>query len=598
MIEIPIMRLSVSKGVLLGRVILCGLAIAASSTASARAATAGTVVEYSTGLSSASEPTQIAPGPEGNLWFTDESKPGAIGLITPSGAITEFSSGLQTGSQPDGITTGPEGDLWFTDRGHSSAVGRLAPDGDAITEFSAGLSAESFLWSNITPGPNGDFWFVDWQRAIGYVTPSGQITEWPDNRYPVAIAQGPEGDLWVALSPPSFTGAIERVTPTGETTFFSTGLNEGAQPVSIALGPDGNLWFLDDGPTRAVGRITPSGQITEFSAGLSANSWPRDIVAGPDGNMWFADGSTRAIGRITMGGEITEFSAGLNPNAPVSGIAPGANGNIWFVGGGSGYPPIIGQIATGASAALVSPPTLTGDSEPGEPQTCQPAQWSSWAGEQPSTALWSFDGYEWLLNGTPIAQGQSFTPTTAEGGNQIACQETVTYPSPLFVSSVATSTTTAVRMPAPIRAPAPILADLRESANIWREGSKLAQISSTDQHPKPGTPTGTVISFSLNEHATLTLSFSKLLSGRRTNHGCLPLDHSDRNHKICARRQPAGKLVLAGRRGVDKIAFQGRLSPTRKLHPGSYILAIIATNKEGRPSAPHQLRFTTLPPTN
>lgn len=583
------MRLYMSRQALLGRVLLCGLAIAASSTASAFAAAPGTITEYSASLPGGSAPARIAPGPEGDLWFTDQSNPAAIGLITTSGAISEFSTGLRNGSPPDGITTGPEGDLWFTDRGHSSAIGRLTPDGDVITEFSAGLSAESFLWSNITPGPNGDFWFVDWQSAIGYVTPSGQITEWRDNRYPEAIAQGPEGDLWVTLDPGFATGAIERITPTGEATFFSAGLNKGAEPTAIALGPDGNLWFVNFGSPAAIGRITPSGQITEFSAGLSANSLLYEIVPGPDGDMWFIDNGTKAIGRITMNGEITEFPAGLSSGAGVSGIAPGANGNIWFVGGGVTYPPRIGEIATGAPAALISPPTLTSASEPGEAQTCQPAQWSSWTGEQPSSTLWTFDGYKWLLNGTPIAQGQSFTPTTAEEGDQIACQETVTYPSPFLVSAVATSTANA------IKTPAPVLTGLRESATHWLEGTKVAQISSTSRHPKTGTPTGTAISFSLSEQATLTLSFSKVLAGRRTNHGCAPPDHSDRKQILCERKQPAGKLILAGRGGRDTITFQGRLSSTRKLHSGTFILEIIATNDEGRPSAPHQLRFTILP---
>lgn len=232
---------------LLAGALLCGLASAVGSTTNAFAAAPGAVTEYSASLPGGSEPAQITPGPEGNLWFTDESTPAAIGLITPSGSISEFSTGLSAGSQPDGITTGPEGDLWFTDRGHSSAIGRLAPDGDAITEFSAGLSAQSFLWSNIIPGPNGDFWFVDWQTAIGYVTPSGQITEWSDNRYPGAIAQGLEGDLWVTLDPGFATGAIERVTPKGEATFFSAGLDKGAEPTAIAPGPDGNLWFVNFG---------------------------------------------------------------------------------------------------------------------------------------------------------------------------------------------------------------------------------------------------------------------------------------------------------------------------------------------------------------
>ena len=91
--------------------------------------------------------------------------------------------------------------------------------------------------------------------------------------------------------------AIGRITPSGQITEFTSGLNAGSVPVGIAPGADGNLWFTDRGTTRAIGRITPDGQITEFTSGLNSGSYPTVIAPGADGNLWFTDpGTTRRSG--------------------------------------------------------------------------------------------------------------------------------------------------------------------------------------------------------------------------------------------------------------------------------------------------------------
>jgi hypothetical protein len=59
----------------------------------------------------------IAPGWDGNLWFT-ESNTDKIGQVSPTGTITEFP--LTPGTAPFGIAAGPQGTLWFTGVGNNS----------------------------------------------------------------------------------------------------------------------------------------------------------------------------------------------------------------------------------------------------------------------------------------------------------------------------------------------------------------------------------------------------------------------------------------------------------------------------------------------
>jgi virginiamycin B lyase len=68
-----------------------------------------------------SSPVGIAAGPDGAMWFTNESN-NAIGRITTGGAVTNFTDPGISG--PDSITAGPDGAMWFTDPG-GDAVGRI-----------------------------------------------------------------------------------------------------------------------------------------------------------------------------------------------------------------------------------------------------------------------------------------------------------------------------------------------------------------------------------------------------------------------------------------------------------------------------------------
>lgn len=148
-----------------------------------------------------SDPSRIVPGPDGNLWFTEQGSigangccqptfpsPGKIGKITTSGTITEF----QLPGQPDpaafvdnpaGIAAGPDGNLWFTEYSY------LTRD------------------THVQHGGN----------KIGRITTSGAITEYPiPTQYARAdgIANGPAGDggLYFTESPNNFAyGAIGRV---------------------------------------------------------------------------------------------------------------------------------------------------------------------------------------------------------------------------------------------------------------------------------------------------------------------------------------------------------------------------------------------------
>src|SRR6266571_1365269 len=85
-----------------------------------------------------SKPIEITSGPDGNLWFTEESG-NNIGRITTTGAITEYAVPTPN-SDPEFITAGPDGNLWFTeDNINVNNIGRITTTG-AMIEY-PGLTA-------------------------------------------------------------------------------------------------------------------------------------------------------------------------------------------------------------------------------------------------------------------------------------------------------------------------------------------------------------------------------------------------------------------------------------------------------------------------
>jgi virginiamycin B lyase len=87
-------------------------------------------VEYDLPVASSS-PIGITAGPDGNLWFT-ENTGARVGRITLNGEITEF-AGLS--GAPYGIASGADGNLWFTEA-PGYQIGRITPSG-TVTEFLA-----------------------------------------------------------------------------------------------------------------------------------------------------------------------------------------------------------------------------------------------------------------------------------------------------------------------------------------------------------------------------------------------------------------------------------------------------------------------------
>ena len=118
--------------------------------------TAGAITEFPV-LTAGSNPSGIAAGPDGALWFTETNAYGAIGRITTTGSVTEFALASSYFTLPYQIVGGDDGNLWFTEM-YGNKIGRISTTGTAA-EFP--LATASAQPHGITKGPDGALWFVE-----------------------------------------------------------------------------------------------------------------------------------------------------------------------------------------------------------------------------------------------------------------------------------------------------------------------------------------------------------------------------------------------------------------------------------------------------
>jgi hypothetical protein len=139
----------------------------------------------------------------------------------------------------------------------------------------------------------------------------------------------------------------------------------------------------------------------------------------------------------------------------------------------------------------------------------------------------------------------------------------------------------------------PSLTGVSQSHRRWRLGTKLPKFAGIARAHM--LPVGTTFRFTLNEAATVRFAFAQLVPGRKANGTCAAQIASNRSHKACTRGVPRGSLSFSAGAGLNKLFFQGRLTRTRKLKPGSYTLTITATNAAGQRATKTLRPFTVFP---
>jgi len=173
----------------------------------------------------------------------------------------------------------------------------------------------------------------------------------------------------------------------------------------------------------------------------------------------------------------------------------------------------------------------------------------------------------------------------ADGGNNRIRMVTlaaspVGQPAPMPLSPIV--------LPTPLAPPS--VANAKQSHRKWREGNALARFARKRKLP----PLGTTFSFTLNEPARVSFAFTQRVGGREMSRKCVAQTKTNRRKHACKQTVTRGTLSFTGHAGTNRVSFQGRISHSLELRPGTYTLIITATNAAGQRSAPKQLTFTIV----
>jgi virginiamycin B lyase len=157
----------------------------------------------SVALTSGAAPAGVAAGPNGLLYFTEESTStiGSLfeGSVSPTlTPITLPASDGGVTASPQAIVEGPDGNMWFADF-NTSAIGRFSTANSSVVEYQTPTPNSDPVF--ITVGTDGALWFTE-QNAnkIGRITTGGSITEYsvaPSCQVPEGIAVRSNGTVWV-----------------------------------------------------------------------------------------------------------------------------------------------------------------------------------------------------------------------------------------------------------------------------------------------------------------------------------------------------------------------------------------------------------------
>jgi virginiamycin B lyase len=280
----------------------------------------------------------FASAPDGSVWFISFH---AITRVAQDGTLTRFPMPAEEAGGPTGsystiaewsLVVAPDGNVWFGGHRHpldaegrevgsEAIIGRLTPAGE-LSEFS--LPHGGGYPTRLAIGPDGNVWFTAAEAgSVGFVTPAGQVQEFPRPRYalPNFIAAAPDG-VWFTESPEG--SVLTRITPTGETDQFQiAGKDEKPGVGPLAAGPDGRIWFAAG--AGWAGRIDSHGHLTKVE--LPHQTGIEDLVAGPEGSLWYAAGGEPRCLAENPGCSRGAYAAGIigriDP-APLSVVIEGA----------------------------------------------------------------------------------------------------------------------------------------------------------------------------------------------------------------------------------------------------------------------------------
>jgi streptogramin lyase len=446
-----------------------------------------------------------------------------------------------------------------------------APTIDGIFPTGAALSGKP---GYLALGPDGNIWVALGNMKVARVTPQGDVTEFDPNNIGaiVGITAGPDGNLWVTGG-----GKVGKFSPTDP---VNTGVlyNIASADRGITTGPDNNLWAVSATGVVRFPAVNPEATAQDFPGTVTGG---RGIAPGPNNTLVVADFGGQRLVSFTTAGVATPIATGGGPQEAVA----GAGGQIGYTNPGAN-PETVGRVTPpGAAQETITP----GGGDPfGITFANDGAYWIPRFASNDIMRFTPGGQSSFLSAGLPAGSGPRYITKGPGDTLWVSLEDSVAQTN--FRIARISGVTAPASQPQPDTT-SPLVTSVSLTNTVFRRGSRLARLTGL----RRAIPTGTTIRWRVNEQSRSTLSFSRLVTGRRVGRRCLANTRARRSRPRCTRKLSPKRLTYTTAPGLRRLRFDGRLSRTRRLSPGRYELAIQAADAAGNRSRNVRKRFTLKP---
>ncbi|HWK95040.1 MAG TPA: lyase [Pseudolabrys sp.] len=269
-------------------------------------------------------PHDVAPAPDGTVWYTAQHQ-GALGILDPkSGNVTQVPLGPD--SAPHGVIVGPDRAAWITDGGQNAIV-RYDAETKAVKVFPLPQAFPEANLNTATFDRKGILWFTGQNGVHGRVDPAtGKVEAWksPKGVGPYGITTTPNGDVWYASLAGDHIAKIDTVS--GDALMVQPP-RPGVGPRRIWSDSKGVLW-VSFWRTGEVGRYDPLARTWRVWQLPDADNGAYAVFVDDKDKIWLSDWNSNAIVRFDPVTEKFERFASNRRRADVRQML-GRPGEMW-----------------------------------------------------------------------------------------------------------------------------------------------------------------------------------------------------------------------------------------------------------------------------
>jgi len=271
-----------------------------------------------------SHPHDVAPAPDGSVWYTAQNA-GALGCLDPATGATRHIP-LGPGSSPHGVIVGPDGAPWVTDSGRNAII-RVDPSTEKITVHPLPKERGDANLNTAAFDGRGVLWFTGQSGVYGRLDPrSGRIDVFdaPRGRGPYGMAAAPDGTIYYASLAGNHVVRID--TTTGAATVIDPPTaRQGAR--RVWADSKGRIW-VSEWNTGKIGAYDPAtGKWREWGLpGASPQAYA--VYADEKDQIWVSDFGANALVRFDPERETFRSFPLASAGARVRQIL-GRKGEVW-----------------------------------------------------------------------------------------------------------------------------------------------------------------------------------------------------------------------------------------------------------------------------